>query len=133
MLEKLDIQWQVTKTKQISICLLILLVVRVLGLATLLRSLGAVEEGFTAVGMSYYAMIANAVFWACVGIALKITAMVGLHKKMLFGGICAAVVAVLNLATLFFPVSLFIIWYLLPDSVREEITQEIKPLFTKQI
>jgi len=132
MLEKLDIQWQVTKTKQISICLMILLIGRVIALTFVLRGL-AMASSISNFSASYYATMLGFAFWGCLGISIVFAAMIGIHRKMLWGVICAAIAALMSLPTLLFPVSLFIAWYLLPDSVREEITQEIKPLFTKQI
>jgi hypothetical protein len=137
MLEKLDIQRQVTKTKQIAICLMVLLIARVFSLTMVMRGLGIAEKDLAAAGISYYvsyySRMLGFAFFGCFGILLIIAAMVGIHRKMLWGAICAAIVAVLNLTTLFFPISFLIIWYLLPDSVREEIAQEIKPIFSKQI
>jgi hypothetical protein len=134
MLEKLEIQWHVSKTKQITICLFVLIALQITSVVLAFRAIESIDWNLlSGTGTSYYGIAMRILFWGVLKLAFFISSIVGLQKRLLWGAVSAALIAAMQLFTLCFPISFLIGWYLLPDAVREQISIEVKPLFTKQI
>ena len=128
--------WKTSKVKNVIACVALLAAFKLVGLSIALKAILPARAELAEVlasGAPIWSSILEMLILALISFGFMIATIWALRKNRLWGLYAAALIAILYLPTILFPISFLIGWYLLPDEWRAWVKSDLLPLMKKEI